>query len=31
MFPTIELTGSAFERGRAHGIRARDRVEPMRA
>jgi isopenicillin-N N-acyltransferase-like protein len=27
MFPTIEVKGSAFERGRQHGERARGRVE----
>ena len=27
MFPVLEVSGSAFERGRAHGERARDRVE----
>ena len=27
MFPVIEISGSAFERGRTHGKRARDRVE----
>ena len=27
MFPTIEVSGSAFERGRIHGERARGRVE----
>lgn len=27
MFPVIEVSGNAFERGRIHGARARDRVE----
>lgn len=27
MFPVIEVSGTAFERGRAHGARARARVE----
>ena len=27
MFPVLDVSGSAFERGRAHGERARDRVE----